>query len=327
MNVLGIFIPILVLFVTIFLVYFIIYKKRINKRLEQDESTAHVSMISSGSVAKFLVIVVAVLFAISISKQISEVASDVQQTYLELENKIQSLSWQINELENELEQQDYPLTSFEYSFGEVNNKDNTVETVFRCVPKTFSEDTVVKIVIGEQTIILEASEDGIFTATKQFPLFAGISSEATVAVTTGGITNTHELYDAPYQAPFEFALPQISGYEFEFGKEAWKNGKVTLSGSFIPVKGDGMTDIKLFFIVDGNVVKTMDSEEQMIDIHETFGLSKNSILELIAEGTDQYGYTHKKELYAFMASEDTVHMNANNYDTITDKNGSVLIEG
>lgn len=84
-----------------------------------------------------------------------------------------------------------------------------------------------------------------------------------------------------------------------------------------------MSDIKLFFVIDDSVVKTLDNEGQVININETFELSNNSIIKLVAEGTDQYGYTHKKVLYAFSANI-TADYGYLDSDTIIDKDGNVL---
>ena len=56
----------IVVAVIIFAVYSSIYKKKINKKLEQNESTAHVSMMPTESIGKIILIVGGVLFAISV---------------------------------------------------------------------------------------------------------------------------------------------------------------------------------------------------------------------------------------------------------------------
>lgn len=177
-SVLGIVIILSIILVIIFGAYYIIYKKKINKSLQLNESTAHISMTPAESVGKILVIIGAVLVAISIISQLSGIASDVQQTYCQLRTEIQNLRCEVSDLQDQIEKQNSPLNSFEYSFGKVSSNDNTVETTFRCVPKSISEDTVITITLGEQVITLEAAGNGVFTATKQLPLFAEIGTEA-----------------------------------------------------------------------------------------------------------------------------------------------------
>ncbi|MCI5577955.1 MAG: hypothetical protein MR364_00440 [Oscillospiraceae bacterium] len=321
-SVLGIVIILSIILVIIFGVYYIIYKKKINKSLQLNESTAHISMTPAESVGKILVIIGAVLVAISIISQLSGIASDVQQTYCQLRTEIQNLRCEVSDLQDQIEKQNSPLNSFEYSFGKVNSNDNTVETTFRCVPKSIPEDTVITITLGEQVITLEAAGNGVFTATKQLPLFAEIGTEATVAITAGGITNTSIINDAPCDSLCTQCLPRLGDY-LESLTDEWENGKLTFSGTYTPEKGDGMSDIKLFFVIDDSVVKTLDNEGQVININETFELSNNSIIKLVAEGTDQYGYTHKKVLYAFSANI-TADYGYLDSDTIIDKDGNVL---
>ena len=320
-SVLGIVIILSIILAIIFGVYFIIYKRKINKSLQLNESTAHISMLPAESVGKLLVIIGAVLVAISILLQLSTIASDVRQTSFQLQTEIQNLSRQVNDLEEQLKQQNSPLTSFEYSFGMVNANDNTVETTLRCVPKSFSEDTAVTIFLGKEAITLDKTDGSVFTATKQLPMFANMGAETTVAITSGGITETYTIDDGPCDALCTQCLPQL-GYAESLNSEQRK-GKLTFSGTYTPGKGDGMSDIKLFFVIDDSVVKTLDHEGQVININETFELSNNSIIKLVAEGTDQYGYTHKKVLYAFSA-DITADYGYLDSDTIIDKDGNVL---
>lgn len=261
-SVLGIVIILSIILAIIFGVYFIIYKKKINKSLRLNESTAHISMLPAGSVGKLLVIIGAVLVAISILLQLSTIASDVRQTYFQLQTEIQNLSRQVNNLVEQLEQQNSPLTSFEYSFGKVNANDNTVETTLKCVPKSFSEDTVVTVFLGREAITLDKTDGSVFTATKQLPMFANMGAETTVAITSGGITGTYTIDDGPCDALCTQCLPQL-GYAESLNSEQ-RNGKLTVSGNYTPGKGDGMTDIKLFCVIDGTIVKAAEAIDQMI---------------------------------------------------------------
>lgn len=315
-----ILIVLLILLCLVFLVYFNIYKKRINKSLERNESTAHISMISTESVGKIVVIIGVVYFAISAMNQLSNLASDMQQVKNELKSEISYLQNQINELQEQLEQQDSILSSFEYTLGDINSKNNTVETTLKCVPKAISEGTTVTVIVGNETITLEAREGGVYTATKQLPLFADMSGGVTVAVTTGGITNTQIVSDLFYDALCSECLPMLDdGYML---MHEFVNGKLTINGEYRGMgKGEGIADVKLFFIIDDAVVKTMDVAENGTKVSETFDMDDNSLFELVAEGKDPYGYTHRKILCG--VSKDTEYMQMD-MDVIIDKDGKVL---
>lgn len=320
-------IPLLILIILtillfiIFIVYFRMYKNKINKSLEQNESTAHISMVPAESIGRVLVIIGAVIFAISTMAQLSDIASDVQQTKYVLESEISNLTWQIDELEAKLEQQTSILNSFEYSLGKINVENNTVETTFRCVPKSTSEDTVVTVTLGDEVITLEANEGGVYTATKELPLFEDLGYEITVAVTTGGITNTQINSDGPYGALYSECLPQLEYsdmimYEFE-------KGKLSIDGDYDSTCNKGeLTDMKLFFVIDGNTVKTLEITEQITSISEEYEIGSNSLFELVAEGKDEYGYTHRKVLFAASETSEYAYLYT---DTIIDKDGNILI--
>lgn len=315
-----ILIVLLILLCIVFLVYFNIYKKRINKSLEHNESTAHISMISTESVGKIVVIIGAVYFAISTMNQLSDIAYDVDQTRNELKTEINRLNWQLEELEEQLEQQNSILSSFEYTLGEINSANNTVETTLKCVPKVVSEDTTVTVLLGGENITLEEKAGGVYTATKQLPLFDDMSGEVTVAVTTSGITNTQIVPDLFYDALCAECFPWLDdGYMLMHELEA---GKLSINGEYQGLgKGEGITDIKLFFIIDGTVVKTIDVAEKGINVDETFELDDDRLFELVAEGKDAYGYTHRKILFGVSRDTEYLHMDT---DVIMDKDGNVL---
>ena len=315
-----ILIALLILLFIVFLVYFNIYKKRINKSIEHNESTAHISMISTESVGKIVVIIGAVYFAISTMNQLSDIASDIQQTKNELKSEIFDLNGKIYELQEQLGQQNSIFSSFEYSLGEINSENNTVETTLRCVPKVISEDTTVTVNLGNETVTLEAREGGVFTATKPLPLFADISGKVTVAVTTGGITNTQIISDLFYDALCNECLPLLGdGYML---MHEFADGKISINGEYDGLgKGEGITDVKLLFIIDDSVVKTLDIDENGTTVNETLKMNSNSLFELVAEGKDSYGYIHRKVLWG--ASENTEYMYMD-MDKIMDKDGNVL---
>ena len=315
-----ILIVLLILLSIVFLVYFNIYKKRINKSLERNESTAHISMISTESVGKIVVIIGVVYFAISTMNQLSNIAFDVAQTKNELKSEISNLNCQINELREQLEQQNSILSSFEYTLGEINSENNTVETTLKCVPKVIAEDTTVTVTLGNEAITLEERTGGIFTATKQLPLFEDMNGEVTVAVTTGGITNTQTVSDVFYDTLCVECLPLLGdGYML---MHEFANGKISINGEYSGSgKGEGMTDVKLFFMIDDAVVKTLDIDEKGTFVNETIEMDGDSLFELVAEGKDVYGYTHRKILWGASIDSEYMYMD---YDVILDKDGKVL---
>ena len=152
----------IVVAVIIFAVYSSIYKKKINKKLEQNESTAHVSMLPTESIGKIILIVGGVIFAISVMSMLSTISANVQNTQNNLNNTITSLQCEIRELKDMVEEQNSEFIMFECEIGEIDNANHTVNTMFRCIPKKSGEDTKIRITVGKDTITLEKNADGIF---------------------------------------------------------------------------------------------------------------------------------------------------------------------
>lgn len=69
-------------------------------------------------------------------------------------------------------------------------------------------------------------------------------------------------------------------------------------------------------------MKTIDVEGETIDINESFQMNSDSVFELVAEGEDIYGYTHRSGIFTACETAYTGFVHAE--ETIMDKNGNVL---
>ncbi|MBR6646383.1 MAG: hypothetical protein IKL09_02570 [Clostridia bacterium] len=72
----------------IYKVYSNIYRKKINKKLEANESMAHVSMLPSESIGKVLVIIGLSIFTFSTISMLSDISSELHNNQNNINNTI-----------------------------------------------------------------------------------------------------------------------------------------------------------------------------------------------------------------------------------------------
>ncbi len=331
----GIFFIIVCLIVIaliVFVVYSSIYKKKINKKLEQNESTAHVSMMSTESIGKIILIVGGIIFAISVMSMLSTISANVQNTQNNLNNTITSLQCEISELKDMVEEQNSEFIMFECELGEIDNVNHTVNTMFRCIPKTSGEDTKIRITIGSNTITLEKNADGIFTGEKPLPMFDDGYSKVCASIETNGVTSSMWIMENDYYFLSNVCLPQLgnfNGLNFDFGKNGFSlNGTYydsrisDYSGDIITDKRmDELKDIKVIFSVNNEIVREIEITDVFKDIDEKIPAKSGDTVIVEAVGTDSYGYTHKRLL---LETETEGSQSWSEADNIYDKDGNLL---
>ena len=326
----------IVVAVIIFAVYSSIYKKKINKKLEQNESTAHVSMLPTESIGKIILIVGGVIFAISVMSMLSTISANVQNTQNNLNNTISSLQCEIRELKDMVEEQNSEFIMFECEIGEIDNANHTVNTMFRCIPKKSGEDTKIRITVGKDTITLEKNADGIFTGEKPLPMFDNSYSEVCASIETNGVTSSMWIMENDYYFLSDVCLPQLEnlrGLNYNFGKNSFSlsgtyyNGGISnYSGAIITDKRmDELNDIKVTFSVNGEIVEEIEITDMFMDIDIDVKIPAKSgdTVKVEAVGTDKYGYTHKRLL---LETDSEGSQSWSEADSIYDKNGNFLNE-
>ncbi len=291
----GIFFIIVCLIVIaliVFLVYSSIYKKKINRKLEQNESTAHVSMASTESIGRIILIVGAVIFAISTLSMLSNISAGVQNTQNDLNNTINSLRYKITDLKEQLEEQNSVFVDFIYEYGEVDTENHNVELKFECIPKTAGEDTVIVLTLGNESVELKKNSDGRYRGTVGVNIFDRSCSSVYASITTNGITTSH-LVDDFYGAFFSDFMGYF-GAEMHVWEEEYKNGKYFINAEYLNHSKGEINDVQLIFCINDKEVKRIDITEHITEINESFDVnSTDESIVIYAEGIDKYGYIHR----------------------------------
>lgn len=333
-----IMIGIIGLFFIGYLVYSNVYQKKINKRLKRNESMTHISMVSAENVGKTLMLVGTIIIFILIMAKLSIIDSNIKTTNNNLISRINRLERQVEILLSEAEEGNSILNEFDLHFKGINTEDNTVETKITCIPKTVTENTSISVRIGEDTIALTRDDD-VYTAVKNLPLFDSSCGQISVIVKDGGVKSTEKVSD-DYDAFYETCLTYLSGsfgvhkqkFDGEYFSIKFSYGTGSVSGH---CGRSGMSDNKLIFMIDNKVVETIDVSDGRVDTEKRYKADSDSSIKIIAEGVDEYGYRHRREIYnhnlqngdAYMTDAYTPDANIpqkREPDTILDGNGNIL---
>lgn len=295
-----IIISLIVIALIIYAVYSSIYKKKINKKLEQNESTAHVSMVPVQTIGIIMLVMGVVVFAVLTISMLSNLTNEISYTNIsqqKLKAELSSMSGQLTQLSEQIEQQNSLFVNFEYHVGDVHSGDNTVELTFSCIPKTAGDDTIVTIIAGDSEFQLKRNKNGEFTGITRVNL---LDTSIIAQVTTNGITNTQDITGENSEPFYKTALPvinaKIGGLQYATNDE---RTEVTVEAAYFVMHPDGLNDYKLTTYLNGELVETMEmtSEEH---VEKTFNAKDGDKIELVAEGVDKYGYTHRHKVFQYV---------------------------
>ncbi len=305
----------------VYAVYSSIYRKRINKKLEDNESTAHVSMVSTESIGRIILIVGAVIFAISTLSMLSTISASVQNTQNNLNNTINSLRYEITDLKEQLEEQNSAFVEFALEYGEVDTENHTVEVAFDCILRTAGEDTSVVIKMGNTSVELKKSFDGRYKGTGWLPIFDPNCSNVYASVTTNDITTSHIISDDSYN-PLFMEFMGYFGSEMHIWEEEYEKDKYTLNAEYIKQTKGEINDVQLIFCINDREVKRIDIVEHITEINESFDVNApDESCVIYAEGTDRYGYIHRRAV-SYLINENG-YFDFSDY-TVMDKNRNIL---
>jgi len=154
----------------IFAVYFVVYRTAINRKLRKNESTAHISMASPETVGRILAAAGVVIFAVATLRELSLIS---QELYLmeEVYNlEVQTLSANIRNLNDTVLEHNDVITYISCTEENENTENGMTEVTVKCIPKTYSSDTKVRIILDGGASEMPYSENGWFSVKKDMKL-------------------------------------------------------------------------------------------------------------------------------------------------------------
>ena len=257
-----------------------------------------------------------------------------------LRNEINGIYGNVNEM---LEKKASLLTSFDYLYGDLDEKAMKVPVSVKITPKSVSESTILTLDLGDKKIPMKKGEGTEFTAEFLSDLFlSNQEGNVKLIITNGGTSETEKL-DWYISSLHSAYLPYLVSY-FAFDKTTFtaENG-LSVSGDIISMSDDEdikkAKNIKFIYKLNGQVIEeeefipTENKKLDMIDISKVIPEAKEGdVFELLQEAEDQYGFIHRctiKKLTCSLPDEEGMSETeeaVKEGEIILDKDGNILYQ-
>lgn len=285
------------------LVYYICYKAAINRKLRAEESGAHVPMASMETVWKIVAVLAIVVMYSSLNSKIVNLQDELTDTKITLSDQIAEMQYELYEMQQTMKKETSMISAVYYDFGEINNKEHTVEMIFDAVLNSYGAETEVTLNYRGESVVLKNNGDGTFTGSAVFPMFEENYEDGLFCVTEGGVTRTERWEDTVCGALKDSCLPEfyIAESSFTYKRGNGKNkGTVTVKGtvslrSKVDVTGS-FRNLKLIVKKDEAIIDEITAESDSFVIERSYPIAQGEKLSVWLTGEDMYGYTHEQHL-------------------------------
>ncbi len=276
-----------------FLCYMKIYRKNINKKLEKNESTAHVSMISIENVGRIIIIVLSLYFVFSTLNELSLIKRNTDTMNSKMSGDIERLSFELDNLRNEVKEFNSPFTQISIEYGDVDTSDNTVKVKISCMPKTYSENTKIALKYSNKYYDFDRNTNGMFTKECSLPLFDS-TGKIMMSVITDDVTSVYPFDNfVEEKSLFTKVLPDLIGDNYGFTTTK-KEVKYEFNLTQLVDEGK-FSDIQMISSQNGNEIEKKSASESESIINFTYPL--NGSYDFVLTAKDSFGYIHKYVMY------------------------------
>ena len=287
-------------------VYFLVYRRRINRSLQQDgESGAGPEPANVTRTGFIVVLIIALILMFlrigGLSSQITVMNNTLQRQY----DDIRALERSIEELKESINKANSAVSAADFEIKGFNEKDNTAEVLFKVIPAEAKADTDVSVAAGSKTTALLRTETGTYEGTLKADIFGSYPGVVRALITTDGVTVSEEL-NFTLDGLWVQYLPQLISDG---------GGQTDVSGGKIKISWDAnvyfqnsdcasfdLSSARLVEEIDGKVTSEEDLSSKLI---KNQGLDSCNIkvdkkvsytggsYRLYVSAKDSKGYTHK----------------------------------
>ncbi len=223
--------------------------------------------------------------------------------YSILNSSIGSIS---NDVRNSLNEASSMLAKTNYSIGEINSENNTVEVKFNITPKEYKEGSTAEIYINNVPYDMTYS-NGDFVYTYTGPIETDINPDK-IEILSNGVSYSESLESLSINTK-EMFFPYIYA-DFNYSKSDVANGKLNLEGD-VNVNYAKYSDTdyeivsaKAIALVNDKTVKEYTCELEnngdvysYIHISDTFDVGNSGNFRLMLVTADSRGYIYENTLY------------------------------
>lgn len=250
----------------------------------------------------------------TLSSEIDVLRSDLAAARSHLTSQIAGIS---SSLRAQMEEQASLVLSAESRFGALDPDTATVAMTVTVVPKTVTEDTSLALTVDGVTVEMTREAGNAFSVTLPVGLFDNGDTYPTLAITSGGVTQTELLTEVGYYHLWSQYLPTMGA---DMGGHAtWTSGKLKLDHTLslnveeAPVeladygRGTYFTSVTLVTEIDGREVSREDLTEALTSpqvgritsaslerpYEKTLTVAEHATVKIYVVATDSLGYVHR----------------------------------
>lgn len=250
----------------------------------------------------------------TLSGEIDVLRSDLAAMRSQLSSQIAGIS---SSLRTEMEAHSRLVLTAESRFGALDPDTATVAMTVTVVPKTVTEDTSLALTVDGATVEMTRGEGNAFTVTVPVGLFDYGDAYPTLAITSGGVTQTELLTEVGYVHLWAQYLPTM-GADMG-GRTTWSSGKLKLDHTLslnveeapVALADHGretyFTSVALVTEIDGREVSREDLTEALTSpqvgritsasldrpYQKTLTVAEQETVKIYVIATDSLGYVHR----------------------------------
>ncbi|MCR5836843.1 MAG: hypothetical protein K6G88_10090 [Lachnospiraceae bacterium] len=238
---------VIISFIPIILAYFIIYKRRINKRLQEGSYNEpyNYENIDGGRKRKQMpdfhnVAIVGIIFIVMTS--LTNISSRVENLYDAINNDydessdIDALGQKVDELRELVEENKSMISDIEVDYGALNTNDFTADVTVRVFLKNSFNDAKYYIKLGKDTTELKPNRDGVLEGKFAVNIFEYYLKMYIICERKNGETVTEKIdYNREGVYPlltdeeemlYEIYTPHLSSWDFDYSVLAGSKVKI-----------------------------------------------------------------------------------------------------
>ena len=291
--------------------YFLIYRKRVNRALDEgaDMDSAGPEPANVSRSGLMIVLIIAMGIMLIRIANLNSTVKQLNDTVSAQNSRLMQIQSALDELQENMKEETRLIADLQVNYGEMNSSDHTAELTFTVTPKKVTDETALTLIADDIRIPLQkSSQDNSFTGTLKTDIFYPFGEPLKVLISQNGETLSEETDYYELTELWLHYLPQIitsgggtSEYKKDVMKIDWTIGldliRKTEYGSF---EKSGIT---LTTLIDGQVTETRDISDEIswgedygvmrLSVKKDVSMKENQTLAMVVSAKDTMGYTHE----------------------------------
>ena len=332
----------LIIAVVVGVVIIIIYKRKVNKALREEQSSAHMRIPAPADTMSIVVKVVVIALLIWIAfalRTINELKEDIAYMWSDMSGQMMSLSAEINSLKEELATVNSRVMYYNSEVTSVDTSDDTCMVKHTLKLKSFSDKTTVILSTadGKESSMTKIGE-GVYEANVKADIFKIMLDDNRIVIKDGD-TSTVETVNRYYGNIYAYSALVVPELNAMF--EGFDTHDNTISIGNIAMFSEQKTlyqiaSAKVVMEQNGKEIDTVDATEAVkaglerefgevrIELNKLYNVDDKDPFSITVYITTTDGYTVKQPVYVRTVNK--VNTTFGNRFEILDQNGNVKAE-